>query len=68
MSLTLDRRAYTIREIREMTGFSNETVYKHIRAGKLVARKCGRRTLILSRDLDKFLDGLPTLTLTDAQA
>jgi excisionase family DNA binding protein len=47
-----------------MTGFCNDKVYKHIRSGELVARKCGRRTLILAADFDRFLEALPVLDLT----
>jgi hypothetical protein len=54
---------YSIRHVRELTGFCNEKVYQHIRAGDLVARKCGRRTIVLACDLDRFLSALPQLEL-----
>ena len=37
------------------------TVYEEIKAGRLVARKLGRRTIILERDLQASLSTLPTL-------
>jgi excisionase family DNA binding protein len=60
---TTIRRAYSIRQVRELTGFCNEKVYQHIRSGELIARKAGRRTLILAEDLDRFLQCLPALKL-----
>lgn len=60
---TAIRRAYSIRQVRELTGFCNEKVYQHIRKGELLARKSGRRTLVLAADLDSFLESLPALKL-----
>jgi excisionase family DNA binding protein len=67
-AITADRRAYTIKQICEMTGFCAETIYKHIRAKRLVARKAGRKTIVLAADLDSFLNGLPVLDLTSEAA
>jgi len=33
--------------------------YEEIKAGRLVARKVGRRTIILDEDLKAWLDALP---------
>jgi excisionase family DNA binding protein len=60
---SMARRAYSIRQVRELTGFCNEKVYQHIRRGELVARKAGRRTLVLAEDLDRFLQSLPAVKL-----
>jgi len=35
--------------------------YKLIREGQLVARKSGRRTLILAKDLQAFAESLPKI-------
>jgi excisionase family DNA binding protein len=59
----LDRRAFTIKQVCEMTGFCAATIYKHIRAQRLIARKAGRKTIVLAADLDRFLEGLPVLDL-----
>jgi excisionase family DNA binding protein len=59
-----DRRAFTIKQVCEMTGFCAETIYRRIRSGELIARKCGRRTIVLAADLDRFLEDLPALDLT----
>ncbi len=34
-------------------------IYEHINKGQLLARKNGRRTLILKEDLEIFLQNLP---------
>jgi excisionase family DNA binding protein len=65
---TAIRRAYSIRQVRELTGFCNEKVYQHIRKGELLARKSGRRTFILASDLDRFLESLPMVRLGKAVA
>jgi hypothetical protein len=38
-------------------------VYQAIRAGKLIARKSGKRTIITEDDGDRFLASLPRLEL-----
>jgi excisionase family DNA binding protein len=53
------RVAHSIAETCALTGLCRDTVYGAIRAGRLVARKYGRRTLITEGDLRRFLDGLP---------
>ena len=39
----------------EISGLSRRTLENHIRMKRLRARKVGRRTLIMMRDLEKFL-------------
>ena len=53
------RVAHSITETCSLTGLGRDAVYGAIRAGHLVARKLGRRTLITDDDLRQFLDGLP---------
>lgn len=55
------RVTYSITEVMLLTGLGRDTVYKRIHAGQLRARKCGRRTLVLASDLQRFLEALPTL-------
>ena len=43
----------------ERTGLGRTSLYAAIRDGKLIARKFGRRTIILATDLDRFLAALP---------
>jgi excisionase family DNA binding protein len=58
-----DKLAFTVNETSVRTGLGRDGVYEAIREGKLLARKYGRRTLILQSDLDRFLATLPALTL-----
>jgi hypothetical protein len=52
--------AYSIAEIsRPHTPFSRSMIYEQIKARRLVARKLGRRTVILSEDFHAWLKSLP---------
>ena len=53
--------AYTIAEACEVSGVGRTTIYKAIKSGKLIARKFGRRTIILADDLAAWLRSLPKL-------
>jgi excisionase family DNA binding protein len=55
------RAAYSIDEVAAQTGFCRDKIYGLIREGKLVARKCGRRTVVLAGDLHRFLEALPAI-------
>lgn len=52
-----EKLAYSIKEIRALTGLSNATVYAAIKKGLLRANKAGGRTLILKQDLQTWMDG-----------
>jgi hypothetical protein len=54
--------AYTIAELDERGPVCKSTLYAEIKAGRLVARKIGRRTIILDSDWRAFLEGAPTIT------
>jgi excisionase family DNA binding protein len=53
------RRAHTIAEACALTGLGRDGVYAAIRDGRLIARKLGRRTVIIDDELRQFLAGLP---------
>jgi excisionase family DNA binding protein len=55
----LGRGALTINEVSERIGVGRDGVYKAINDGQLRARKFGKRTLILTSDLEAFLQSLP---------
>lgn len=57
-STALDR-AYTVAEACAFAGMGRSRFLEFITSGHLVARKAGRRTLILSSDLQAFLQALP---------
>jgi excisionase family DNA binding protein len=56
---TFDRRAFSPREFAIVSGLGRSTVYELIKSGSLVARKAGKRTLILAEDGERFLRSLP---------
>jgi excisionase family DNA binding protein len=55
------RTAYSIAEVMAQSGLGRDSIYKSIREGRLKAKKFGRRTLVLSSDLQRFLEALPAL-------
>ena len=61
-ALEIKERAYAIKEVQEVTGFGKTTVFAAIKAGNLVARKYGGRTVVLDSDLNAFLKNLPRVT------
>lgn len=54
-----DELAFGISAAVTRLNLSRATIYRLIRAGRLPARKCGARTLILEVDLENFLASLP---------
>jgi excisionase family DNA binding protein len=53
--------AYTIRAAVWASGLSRSRIYELIAAGKIEARKEGRRTLIMAESLRRYLEALPTV-------
>jgi excisionase family DNA binding protein len=56
-----DKIAFTINEAARVSGLSRSLLYIAIGSGALRARKCGRRTLVLARDLSAWIERLPTI-------
>jgi excisionase family DNA binding protein len=56
------RAAFSIPEVMAQTGLGRDKVYALIRDGQLIAKKCGRRTLVVASDLQSFLEELPTIS------
>ena len=50
---------YTIKEAVDATGLGRTSLYLAIRRGELRVVKRGSRTIILDRDLRRWLEGLP---------
>ncbi len=57
----MDSLGLSIPEVCRTTGIGRTTIYEEIRAGRLRALKLGRRTIIRTTDLQKWLDALPEL-------
>jgi hypothetical protein len=53
--------AYTTHEAAKISGICRSLLYREIAAGRLIARKHGRRTIILGADLWAWLESLPRL-------
>lgn len=53
------RLAYSIDEVTELSGLGRTLIFQAIRDKRLLAVKCGRRTIIRREDLDAFLRALP---------
>ena len=58
---TVPTIAYTVDEACDIACIGRTAIYKAISTGELVARKYGRKTLILASDLHRFIEGLPTI-------
>jgi hypothetical protein len=57
------RRAWSIKEFSKEKKIGRDTIYDAIRDGRLIARKLGRRTIILDDEGEEFLKSLPKLEL-----
>lgn len=55
----LQPEGLSLLEACKVAGLGRTTVYQAIADGQLVARKVGKRTLILRQDLHRFLTALP---------
>lgn len=55
----MERIAYSVDEVVELTGIGRTRLYETIAAGDLRTKKLGRRTLILTADLLAWLNSLP---------
>ena len=57
--LLSEKEGFTIRESCHIIGAGRSSVYEALKAGELTAVKLGRRTIILKRELLRFLSELP---------
>src|SRR5262249_25568159 len=62
-----ERRGFSVDEIAGRNDLCRESIYKEIRAGRLIARKLGRKTLILIEDETAWRANLPRLTLAERE-
>jgi len=58
----LHREGLSVPEACIVAGLGRTTIYEAISEGRLKARKCGKRTLVLRADLCDFLAALPGAT------
>jgi hypothetical protein len=60
-----EKLALSVEDAVEASSIGRSTLYCAISSGDLIARKRGRRTIILKGDLARFLEALPCVKPTD---
>jgi excisionase family DNA binding protein len=60
--------AHSVAEACARSGIGRTSIYDMINSGQLIARKRGRRTLILADDLQRCLEGLPPVKVKPGRA
>ena len=55
----MEKKAFSIAELTALVGIGRTALYAEIKAGRLVTRKVGRRTVLLEGDIDAWLRSLP---------
>jgi excisionase family DNA binding protein len=55
MDQMLEPLAYSVNDLARVAGLGRTTAFAEIAAGRLVATKVGRRTLVLRHDLERYL-------------
>ena len=61
MADAFEKEGLSVTEACSIAGVGKTKLYEAISAGQLMARKCGKRTIILRADLHQFLSSLPTV-------
>lgn len=54
-----EKLAYSVRELADATGLSDQQVYNHINRGDLTAKHSGTKKIILAAEARRFIDSLP---------
>jgi len=57
--MTHDKKLYSIDECCKLLGIGRTKLYNEIKQKKINAKKCGNRTLVSSKSLDKWWNELP---------
>lgn len=57
----MDPVAYSLSNVLKIVGISRTKFYALVGTGEIKVRKIGNRTIILARDLDTWLESLPTI-------
>jgi excisionase family DNA binding protein len=56
----MDPVAYSVSDVLKLVGISRTKFYALVGTGEIKVRKIGNRTIVLARDLDAWLESLPT--------
>ena len=59
MHTAIPKRAYSIPEVCQASSLGKSSIYAHIAAGRLKAKRVGRRTIVPAEALDEFIDSAP---------
>ena len=59
--------AYSIRELSQLIGICERKIHYEIRNGKLKTARIGRRVLVLSREVDRWLDDAQSQTAIESR-
>jgi hypothetical protein len=65
--MNTDKLGFSIEEAVGFSGIGRTRIFAAINAGQLVARKFGRRTVILREDMEAFLRALPARDPKDGE-
>lgn len=57
---TFDKPAYSIDELLDILPFGRTKLHSEINAGRLRAKKLGKKTIFEAQDVADYLEGLPT--------
>ena len=57
----MTKQAFTVTELSKEIGIGRSKIYAEIATGKLVARKIGKKTVFLHKDVERYLNNLPFL-------
>ncbi len=57
----MEKIALTIPEAASAANLGRTSLYAYIKRGDLLAKKVGRKTIILTSELRRFLESLPSL-------
>ena len=58
--ITKQNGAMTVQEFLEWARISRTTFYKEVSEGRIPLKKVGKRSLVLMRDAEAWLEGLPS--------
>ena len=57
----MQKAAYTVKDLCHETGIGRTKIYQLIKEDKMRARKLGKRTVFLAKDVEAFLNNLPPM-------
>lgn len=59
MKKQVERLSYTVPQLAEAVGVSDQQIYNHIKAGDLSPKYSGTKALIPVKEAQRFIDELP---------